>query len=91
MSVELVGTPSVEHDLRKDSIDLLKRALVEAQAGDVKSVIVILKRDDNFWSVEYTGVENFADAIGQIEIVQQEWIADARAEREGRADPQAGA
>jgi hypothetical protein len=66
--------PTVAEDIKQQCIDLLRKALQEAEAGEVVSAFVILKRPDHTWSDERSGTMDFPDAIGRLEIVKQSWI-----------------
>jgi hypothetical protein len=72
--VQLAPKPTVHDELRQDVVEILRKCLAEAERGEVMSVLVIMKRQDKIWCDERSGVWEFSDAIGKLEIVKQNWI-----------------
>jgi hypothetical protein len=72
--LRIVQPPTVPEEIRQGVVGLLKDALAQAEAGELDAVIVILKRPTG-WSDMRSGVMDFPDAIGRLEIVKQSWIA----------------
>lgn len=72
--VALVSKPTVAGSIKSVVVDLLKEALVKAEAGEIESVIIILKRPDGTWHDDRSGCIGMVDAIGHLEIIKQAWI-----------------
>lgn len=70
----LAPKPNVREEFRLASIEILRDRLAQAEAGDVASVVVIVKHMDGTWSDDRAGTDTFPEAIGRLEIVKQAWI-----------------
>ena len=75
-AIRLTPKPTAQEKHRREVIDDLKRALVEAEAGEVEASIIILKRCDGYRTDHRSGVDGFAESIGRLEIIKAAWIAD---------------
>lgn len=74
--LKIVPKTTVSDEIKNDIINILEKALEQAKQGDVECVLVILKQIDGHWSDERSGVVNFSDSIGKLEIIKQSWITE---------------
>lgn len=74
-AIRLVTKPTVNDEIKASVIKFLRKALEQAEAGDVAGAILTIRRPNGFWSHDMTQIADFPDAIGRLEIVKQCWIA----------------
>lgn len=72
---KLVPKPTAAEEDRLHVVKMLKEALAKAEAGEVDSALVILHHPDGFWRDERSGVRNFPEWIGRLEVIKQAWIS----------------
>ena len=72
--IKLATRPPISQQIKDDCVDILRKALAKAEAGDMETVLVICKNDDGTWSDEHSGTMRMGEAIGYLEIIKQEWI-----------------
>lgn len=72
--IKLAPKTTIDDEIKQAAIDMLRKALAEAESGNVSMCIVILRHPDGTWSDERSGSTNFPDAVGRLEIVKQAWI-----------------
>jgi hypothetical protein len=75
---QLVPKPTIRDEIREDIIATLRRTLAEAEAGEIIGLFMIKKGPSGHWSDSRSGVTEFSDFIGKIEIVKQDWIEHYR-------------
>ena len=73
--VALVDKPSVADEIKEGAVEILRKTLAKAESGEFCSILVIARRPDGTWCDERSGVMDFPDMIGRLEIVKQTWIA----------------
>ena len=73
-SIGIVPKLTLPEQSRADVVDILRRALNKAEAGEVETVLVIMKHPDQTWSDERSIAMDFPEAIGRLEIVQHAWM-----------------
>ena len=73
--VALVPKPKASDEVRESVIRLLRKSLDEAEAGEIVSAIMILRRADGEWIDRASTTERFSEDIGRLEITKQKWIA----------------
>jgi hypothetical protein len=72
--VRIAEKPKLADDIRQEVIDILKKSLAEAEAGDISAVMVLKLHPDDTWSDERSGCIKFPDALGRLEIMKHTWI-----------------
>jgi hypothetical protein len=75
----IVPKPTAQAEIQKQIIRMLADELDRARDGKISMMILITRDIDGKWGHEQTGVENFSEAIGKIEIMKQSWIAKYKA------------
>jgi hypothetical protein len=60
-----------------DVVGMLRRSLVDAEAGDVRSVVVATIRPDGTFTVGWQGPNTFFEKLGMLEQIKHEMMADA--------------
>lgn len=73
-TIVLVPTPTAAEIFRTACVDILRERLAQAEAGDIDSVVLIVKHADGTWSDDRSGVDGFPEAIGRLEITKQAWV-----------------
>ena len=73
--IALAPKPTVAEAIKTDCVRLLRDALARAEAGEIEAVAVILKLTNGRWYDERSGVMDFPEAVGRLEIVKQSWIS----------------
>jgi hypothetical protein len=73
-TLSIAPKPTVLDKIKQDIVETLREALAEAEKGEICSMLLIMKHNDNSWSDERSGSMDFPDAIGRLEIVKQNWI-----------------
>lgn len=71
--VALVTRPTAAAEFRQQAVELLRKRLAEAEAGEIEAVIIITKYVNECWSEDHTGVQHFPEMIGRLEITKQAW------------------
>jgi hypothetical protein len=72
----LVTPLPLEAEIRDGILKLVRDVMADAEAGTLATLLVICERQDGAWSREWSGTRNMRAAIGELEIVKQEWIAE---------------
>jgi len=72
--VSLVIKPTVDDEIRQDIIGMLKRALEQAEAGEIDTVFMIVIRPDGTWNDRCGGLTRYGQTIGCIETIKQKMI-----------------
>jgi hypothetical protein len=75
-TIALAVKPKVEDEIRAETVRILRDALAQAESGEVVAALVVLKYQGGTWTDERSGVMDFPDAVGRIEIIKQSWIRD---------------
>ena len=73
--IALAPKPTVAETIKADCARILREALALAESGEVEAVLLVLKRTNGRWYDERSGVMDFPEAVGRLEIVKQSWIA----------------
>lgn len=74
MAIALVPTPTAAEKYKKACVEILRERLAQAEAGDIESLVLIVKHADGTWSDDRSGVDGFPEAIGRLEITKHAWI-----------------
>ena len=72
--VHLAPPPTIENEVRDSVVGLLERALEEARAGNISSVVVIALHPNGEWSDWQSGTQQVSEMIGRLEIAKQSRI-----------------
>ena len=73
--IALVPKTKASDEVRESVVELLRKSLAEAAAGDITSAIVILRHADGEWTDRCSDTVTFSEDIGRLEITKQRWIA----------------
>jgi hypothetical protein len=74
MTIKLVTPPTADEEVQASIIKLLETTLVEAKAGELRSIIIIAAHVDNGWIDRASETLIFSEVIGRLEIMKQRWI-----------------
>lgn len=80
--IALVAKPTVAEEVRESVVRLLRGTLAEAEAGEVSTVVILVGHINGDWFSRCSDTEHFSEAVGRVEIIKQEWIAQYLRDRE---------
>jgi len=72
--VALVPKPTADAEVRQSVIDHLREILAMAEAGEIKTSLVIAEHTNGEWSNRWSGSTEFTKTIGQLEVTKYEMI-----------------
>lgn len=78
---QLVTPPSVTDEIKASIVQELTDLLEQAQRGEFSTMVVMFKRANGRWGHYESGTIDFCDAIGRLEIVKHEWVAEFTSQR----------
>lgn len=78
--LSLTPKPTIAHEVRESVISLLEKALSEARASNVSSVLIIALHPNGEWSDWQSSTEQVSEMIGRLEIAKQKRISHLLAE-----------
>lgn len=70
MAIQLVTPPTIDQTIKADIIRILKDALVDAEAGEISSIMVIFECTDGRWGQENSGTPSMTQTVGRLEIAK---------------------
>lgn len=76
IDLHVVAPPKLPESVRADAVETLERVLAEAKAGNVSGVVVIWRDGKEHWENDRTGLADFPEWIGRIEITKTEMISE---------------
>lgn len=79
-TLHVVPKQSTLEEIKERVVDILQEYLEKAKAGEIEGLIIIAKRPDETWQHRYSGVMQFTDMIGKLEVIQQDLIEAYRNE-----------
>lgn len=83
--VSLAPKPTVDDQIKRGVVELLRELLADAEAGKIESLLVIGNCVGSGWFDRRSGTLAFAETVGQLEVVKQTWISSYLAEQAGHS------
>ena len=78
--VKLTHPPTDEQECCKQSVEMLRELLKEAEAGDIQSLFYVAQRPNGQFFDDHTRSLDFPRAIGHFYIAVAGWINQFRGE-----------
>jgi hypothetical protein len=72
--VALVPKATTEQQTKQSIIDILKEALVDAEAGNLRGLVMVLKEADETWHQRASLNFNIKEEIAALEIIKAQRV-----------------
>lgn len=74
VNLRIVSPPTATEETRADVVTHLKRALAEAESGNVNEVLILMCHANGEWSNLSSRTESILKWVGRLEITKLDWI-----------------
>jgi hypothetical protein len=72
--IALAPRPTAAAEARKDCIEMLKKLLAEAEAGEIAQLAVVYQRANRCWGHDMTTCDDLPAMLGRITIATAAWM-----------------
>lgn len=78
-NLHVIKAPRAADDIKASVVKLLEELLVEAKAGDITELCILIQHaDPREWSDRSSMTENIMGWVGRLELTKLDWIAKYR-------------